>query len=71
MAALLALISEPNKEDKFLDPFTGLGSIPIQRALLSPYKRIFAYDIDNRQVDQLRKKVNKLRLNILVKKLMR
>ena len=46
LAYILCLISEPVKDDIFLDPFAGHGSIPIQRATSFPYARVIAGDID-------------------------
>lgn len=45
-ARLLCEMSRPNPEDVFLDPFMGSGSIPFERALMAPYKLIFAGDKD-------------------------
>ena len=44
LANLLCLISEPNKEDVFLDPFSGSGSIPRERTRF-PYKEIITSDL--------------------------
>jgi predicted RNA methylase len=45
-ARLLCECSSPRDEDLFLDPFAGGGSIPFQRALMAPFRLIFAQDID-------------------------
>lgn len=45
LAYILCLLSEPNNDDVFLDPFAGHGSIPLQR-LNFPYKQIMAGEID-------------------------
>lgn len=46
LAHLLCFLSEPDKDDIFLDPFCGYGAIPIERALSFPYNMIFASDND-------------------------
>lgn len=45
LSYILCLISEPNKDDVFFDPFAGNGSIPAQR-LNFPYERIIVGEID-------------------------
>lgn len=44
LAYLLCALSEPSKEDIFLDPFSGHGAIPITRARFFPAKMVFATD---------------------------
>ncbi len=44
LANLLCLLSEPDKDDVFLDPFSGSGSIPRERTKF-PYKKIISGDI--------------------------
>jgi SAM-dependent methyltransferase len=43
---LLAEMTEPRPDDVFLDPFCGYGGIALERALASPYRFVFASDID-------------------------
>jgi tRNA G10 N-methylase Trm11 len=45
LAYILCLISEPNENEVFFDPFAGHGSIPAQR-LNFPHKQIMAGEID-------------------------
>src|SRR3989344_4990249 len=56
LASILCLISEPNKNDIFLDPFAGYGSIPKQRTFF-PFKQIIACDKDEKLVMDLSKKL--------------
>lgn len=51
---LLCLLSDPQKEDVFLDPFAGSGAIPLGRRAF-PYKRILASDSDAEKMEKLRK----------------
>ena len=44
LAYILCYLSNPNKNDVFLDPFAGYGSIPIERARNFPYNLVFASD---------------------------
>jgi tRNA G10 N-methylase Trm11 len=65
LAYLLCLISEPKKEDIFLDPFAGHGSLPAQR-LNFPHKQIVANEINKDLQQMLEKKFSK---NIIIKSL--
>lgn len=58
LAYILCLISEPNKDDVFLDPFAGHGSIPTQR-LNFPRKKIIACEIDRELQLKLQNKFKK------------
>ena len=58
IAHILCLISEPDENDIFLDPFCGSGAIPIERTYF-PHKRILAGDIDPKYAKQLRQKIKK------------
>lgn len=69
LAYILCLISDPHKDDVFLDPFAGHGSIPIQRTVSFPYKQVVAGDNDPILVERLRKKTTKLNKKIVVEKL--
>lgn len=62
LAYILCLISEPNKDDVFSDPFAGHGAIPAQR-LNFPHKQIIAGEID---ADLQRKLKNKFGKKIIV-----
>lgn len=55
LAYILCLISEPNENDIFFDPFAGHGSIPAQR-LNFPHKEIRAGEIDRDLQRKLEKK---------------
>ncbi len=43
---LLAEMTEPRDDDVFLDPFCGYGGLALERSLASPYRFIFATDLD-------------------------
>jgi len=62
LAHILCLISEPDKDDVFFDPFSGHGSIPAQR-LNFPHKQIIAGEIDRNLQQKLEKKFGK-RVNV-------
>jgi predicted RNA methylase len=47
---LLAEMTEPEADDVFLDPFCGYGGIALERALASPYRFVFAQDLDTEKV---------------------
>lgn len=61
---MLCLLSEPKKEDVFLDPFCGSGAIAVQRAQSFPFQQVLAGDMDADLVSMLRKKTGKLRKKI-------
>jgi len=58
LAYLLCLISEPDKNDVFLDPFAGHGAIPAQR-LHFPHKQIRAGEINRALQKSLKKSFGK------------
>ncbi|MDD4289823.1 MAG: methyltransferase domain-containing protein [Patescibacteria group bacterium] len=60
LASILCLLSEPNSDDIFLDPFCGYGSIPIQRIYISKYKTILSYDINNELINNLKSKIKNI-----------
>lgn len=62
LAYILCLISEPDKDEVFFDPFAGHGSIPAQR-LNFPHKQIMAGEIDR---DLQRKLVRKFAKQVVV-----
>lgn len=45
VAYCMAILSEPNPNDVFVDPMCGAGTIPIERAYAGAYKAIFAGDL--------------------------
>jgi 23S rRNA G2445 N2-methylase RlmL len=61
---ILCLISEPKKEDVFLDPFAGSGAIPIERARSFPYRQIIASDNDRETMRKLRNRLGELGLKV-------
>ncbi|MCA1951069.1 MAG: methyltransferase [Treponema sp.] len=50
LCRLLIELSDPQKDDIFLDPFMGSGAIPFARAHAGPYGLIFAGDKDAEKV---------------------
>ncbi len=66
LSNMLCLLSEPSKEDIFLDPFCGSGSIPIERARAFPYNQVLAGDIKPEIIDALRKRVRDFRKKITI-----
>ena len=64
IAYLCCFLSEPDKEDVFLDPFAGSGAIPIERVKTFPYKHVIASEIDGNMFEKLRKKVLQEQLKI-------
>lgn len=56
LANLLCFFSDPKPHDIFLDPFSGYGAIPMERAVAFPYKQIYAGDIDSSLVTELKRK---------------
>lgn len=65
----LILLSDPQKEDVVLDPFTGSGAIILERVQGTPYKKIYAGDIDRQKVDDLIRKTKWGQAKIVVEKL--
>ena len=66
LANFLCQISEPNNNDNFLDPFSGSGAIPIERAQNFPSKHIIASDNNSVAINRLKARIRFLRLNITV-----
>ena len=69
LASILCLISEPQDDDIFLDPFCGHGSIPVQRLFIPncKYKKIIASDTNPELVSKLKGKVKQLEKTKTVK----
>ena len=65
---ILCELSEPKVADVFLDPFAGLGAIPIERATIENYKKIFASENSKVIYQKLAQKVKSLGLNVIVGK---
>lgn len=68
MSSILCELSEPNENDIFLDPFAGSGSIPIERAKIFKFKKIFAGENDKSIYKNLVVKVKKFNFKIVVGK---
>lgn len=56
LANLLICLSDPKSEDTFIDPFSGYGSIPIERAASFPYRTILAGETNSDLVRVLKEK---------------
>ncbi len=54
LANILCSLSQPAKDDVFLDPFSGYGSVPLERAKYFPYKKVIAGDINPDLVEKLK-----------------
>ncbi len=63
---MLCLLSDPKKDDIFLDPFCGSGAIALQRAASFPHKQVLAGDMDAGLVNALRKRIERSRNKITV-----
>jgi len=61
LANLLCLVSEPARDDVFLDPFAGSGAIPLERASAFPFHRIIAVDSEPRLVEEIRRRAARRR----------
>lgn len=66
LSHILCLISEPKKEDVFLDPFAGSGAIAIERARSFPFRQVIASDHDKEAMKKLRNRLRELGLNVTV-----
>jgi 23S rRNA G2445 N2-methylase RlmL len=56
LARLLCLLSEPSKDDIFLDPFAGSGAIPFARANL-PYNMMYILDSDEDAIRRIKQDI--------------
>lgn len=61
LAHLLCLLSEPQREDIFLDPFAGVGAITQELAINFPYKKITTGERDPKSLTILRQRLLKKR----------
>lgn len=68
IAYAMCLISKPDKEDVFLDPMCGVGTILIERALNFPFKLIFGGDIDEESVGFARENIKEARVRVKVQR---
>ena len=55
VAAAMVHLSEPNKDDVFLDPMCGSGTILMERVAAGPYRRLYGGDIDPERVEASKK----------------
>lgn len=67
LAHILNLLSEPNKDDVYLDPFAGHGALPWDRMNNFPYAKIYVSDINEKFVRKYDKEYQK-HSNIIIKK---
>jgi 23S rRNA G2445 N2-methylase RlmL len=51
LAAAMLRMSAPTKDERFLDPFCGTGTMAIERALLGPSELIVAGDVNPRRLE--------------------
>jgi tRNA G10 N-methylase Trm11 len=58
MAHILNLISEPNSNDIYLDPFAGYGALPWDRVNYFPYKNVYISEVDTKLCDDLDSLIN-------------
>jgi precorrin-6B methylase 2 len=68
LAHLLCYLSEPKKDDVFLDPFAGSGAIPLERARAFPFQQVLAGEQDAEVFKKLQKRVSAARLKITLGK---
>lgn len=54
LCRLLLELSNPQRDDIFLDPYMGSAAIPLERARMGPYQMIFAGDIKTEKVEALK-----------------
>jgi 23S rRNA G2445 N2-methylase RlmL len=57
LAAAMVRVAEPTREGRFLDPFCGVGTIAIERALLGPARAVVAGDVNPRRLGWARANV--------------
>lgn len=58
VAYCMAMLSEPDPGDVFVDPMCGTGTIPIERAFAGPYKVVIAADFEESVVRSARGNIN-------------
>lgn len=63
---IMIFVSGPNPKDVVLDPFSGYGSIPIERAKNFPYKEIIAMEKDPQLFSKLNGKIRSSKAKIKV-----
>ena len=57
VAAAMVHLSEPNKDDVFVDPMCGSGTILLERLAAGPYRRLYGGDIDPKRVEATKKNI--------------
>ena len=62
LAYVLCYLSEPQRNDIFLDPLAGYGAIPLARAKNFPYAFIWAMDRDRKCGRIIKRKIKKARV---------
>ncbi|MCB8945362.1 MAG: RNA methyltransferase [Ardenticatenaceae bacterium] len=55
VAAAMVHLSEPNKDDVFVDPMCGSGTILMERIAAGPYRRLYGGDIAPERVEATKK----------------
>lgn len=66
LAYLLCSFANASKDDIVCDPFCGYGSIPIQLAKNFPYKKLFAFDIDDEKITMLKENRHLKKENVVI-----
>jgi 23S rRNA G2445 N2-methylase RlmL len=66
LANLMCLLSEPSHDDVFLDPFSGYGSIPIERVKTFPYKQVIAGEKDPAVFKLLKGRASRIKRKIVL-----
>ncbi|MGD2091252.1 MAG: RsmD family RNA methyltransferase [Candidatus Aminicenantes bacterium] len=61
LAHILCIMSQPNRDDIFLDPFCGYGAIPVERAQSFPFNLVFASDTDEEKIEYLKNRIKNLK----------
>ena len=55
VAAAMVHLSEPDKDDVFVDPMCGSGTILLERLAVGPYRRLYGGDIEPERVEATKK----------------
>jgi len=64
VAYCMVLLSEPARADVFVDPMCGAGTIPVERSLAGPYRRIIGGDVEESVVRSARGNVDASRRSV-------
>lgn len=57
---ILCILSKPNENDIFLDPFCGSGAIPLERSRIKSFRGIFACDKNEEIIKNLKQTIKKI-----------